>query len=161
MPCIPKGIFQALPFSAHLSQELLLFHGHLTVGKEQKLPERVRLKTTSHLKPQAGVTISIFPAWLAVGVQTWMRFQAEQSSRRVLRLDSAGIPRPFQYKPDADRHLGESLFRREHSTALSEPSHVGAVNLIVSFHFSELFSHPVLSLQLPVFSIIPSSGRYC
>lgn len=38
-----------------------------------------------------------------------MQFQAEQSSRKVLRLDFAGIPRCFQYKPDADRYLGEAV----------------------------------------------------
>lgn len=46
---------------------------------------------------------------LAVEMQSWMQLQAEQSSRKVLRLDSAGIPRPLQYKPDADRHLGEAV----------------------------------------------------
>lgn len=60
-------------------------------------------------------------------MQTWSQFQAEQSSRKVLRLDSDSWH--FQYKPDADRHLGEAVPPQEGilSTALSELLKSGAV----------------------------------
>lgn len=51
------------------------------------------LKATSQLEPLRQVGLFLcFPAWLAVEMQAWMQFQAEQSSRKVLRLDFFGFP---------------------------------------------------------------------